>query len=193
MIPWFFMSEAFITTANCIVEKSYLVKKVVFNITLLPIVKIVSLLFVHLFFVALLVLLAFVLYLLSKSLSNDLLAVSNGFSQICANEQNITSNLPIVSNDEIGDLVSYFNKIQKQQKDYLDQLHNNQDMLMEKERLASLGQLIGGISHNLKTPIMSISGAAEGLTDLINEYDTSIGDPEVTPEDHHAIANDMRE
>lgn len=144
-------------------------------------------------FVALLVLLAFVLYLLSKSLSDDLLAVSNGFSQICANEQNITSNLPIVSNDEIGDLVSYFNKIQKQQKDYLDQLHNNQDMLMEKERLASLGQLIGGISHNLKTPIMSISGAAEGLTDLINEYDASIGDPEVTPEDHHAIANDMRE
>lgn len=64
---------------------------------------------------------------------------------------------------------------------------------MEKERLASLGQLIGGISHNLKTPIMSISGAAKGLTDLINEYDASIGDPEVTNNDHHAIANDMRE
>ena len=72
-------------------------------------------------------------------------------------------------------------------------IQDNQDMLMEKERLASLGQMIGGISHNLKTPIMSISGAAEGLTDLINEYDSSIGDPEVTNEDHHAIANDMRE
>ena len=72
-------------------------------------------------------------------------------------------------------------------------IQSNQDMLMEKERLASLGQLIGGISHNLKTPIMSISGVAEGLTDLINEYDKSIGDPEVTNEDHHAIANDMRE
>lgn len=72
-------------------------------------------------------------------------------------------------------------------------IKSNQDMLMEKERLASLGQLIGGISHNLKTPIMSISGAAEGLTDLINEYDASISDPEVTSEDHHAIANDMRE
>lgn len=55
MIPWFFMSESFISTANCIVEKSYLVKKVVFNITLLPIVKIVSILFVHMFFIALLV------------------------------------------------------------------------------------------------------------------------------------------
>lgn len=80
-----------------------------------------------------------------------------------------------------------------QHKQDIQTIQNNQDMLMEKERLASLGQLIGGISHNLKTPIMSISGAAEGLTDLINEYDASIGDPEVTNDDHHAIANDMRE
>lgn len=80
-----------------------------------------------------------------------------------------------------------------QHKQDIQTIQNNQDMLMEKERLASLGQLIGGISHNLKTPIMSISGAAEGLTDLINEYDASIGDSEVTNDDHHAIANDMRE
>ena len=73
----------------------------------------------------------------------------------------------------------------------LKQIQNNQSLLMERERLASLGQLIGGIAHNLKTPIMSISGAAEGITDLINEYDESIGDPEVTYEDHHAIAKDM--
>lgn len=71
-------------------------------------------------------------------------------------------------------------------------IQDNQDRLVEKERLASLGQLIGGISHNLKTPIMSISGAAEGISDLIKEYDASIGDPEVTNEDHHEIANDMK-
>ena len=62
---------------------------------------------------------------------------------------------------------------------------------MERERLASLGQLIGGIAHNLKTPIMSISGAAEGLSDLVKEYDTSIGDKDVTEQDHHDIAKDM--
>lgn len=72
-------------------------------------------------------------------------------------------------------------------------IEDNQSMLMEKERLASLGQMIGGIAHNLKTPIMSISGAAEGLLDLTKEYDISIGDPEVTNEDHHAIVKDMNE
>ena len=70
-------------------------------------------------------------------------------------------------------------------------IKDNQDMLIEKERLASLGQMIGGIAHNLKTPIMSIAGAAEGLSDLIKEYDSSIDDPEVTAQDHHKIASDM--
>lgn len=72
-------------------------------------------------------------------------------------------------------------------------IKDKQDMLMEKERLASLGQLIGGIAHNLKTPIMSIAGAAEGLSDLTKEYEISIGDAEVTVEDHHAIAKDMQD
>lgn len=72
-------------------------------------------------------------------------------------------------------------------------IKNNQNILMERERLASLGQLIGGIAHNLKTPIMSIAGASEGLTDLVKEYEASVGDPEVTIEDHHAIAKDMKD
>ena len=70
-------------------------------------------------------------------------------------------------------------------------IESNQEMLMEKERLAALGQMIGGIAHNLKTPIMSVAGAAEGLHDLTTEYRNSIGDPEVTIEDHKAIADDM--
>lgn len=72
-------------------------------------------------------------------------------------------------------------------------LKDNQDILIERERLASLGQLIGGISHNLKSPIMSISGATEGLTDLIKEYEESIVDKDVTIDDHLAIANDMKD
>ena len=73
----------------------------------------------------------------------------------------------------------------------MNTIKENQNLLIERERLASLGQMIGGIAHNLKTPIMSISGAAEGLTDLVKEYHISIGDPEVTNQDHHDIAKDM--
>lgn len=75
----------------------------------------------------------------------------------------------------------------------MEALKNNQNILMERERLATLGQMVGGIAHNLKTPIMSIAGAMEGLKDLVTEYDQSIDDPDVTKDDHHAIAHDMTE
>ena len=67
-------------------------------------------------------------------------------------------------------------------------IKSNTNILIEKERLASLGEMISGVTHNLKTPIFSISGATEGLTDLINEYRSSIDDPSVTIEDHKEIA-----
>ena len=78
-----------------------------------------------------------------------------------------------------------------QHKEDMETIKNNQDVLMERERLAGLGQLIGGIAHNLKTPIMSIAGATQGLENLIKEYDESIDDPLVNSQDHHDIAKDM--
>ena len=129
---------------------------------------------------------------ISVNYGNELKVITDGLTSISKNSTNyMTSKLPVYTNDEIGDLTIAFNRIQDLTNSYIKQLHDNQDTLMEKERLASLGQLIGGIAHNLKTPIMSISGAAEGLTDLIKEYDASIDNPQVNSQDHHDIAKDM--
>lgn len=135
----------------------------------------------------------FTIWYVASSLVSNIRSVSTGLKNIADNDLTSNIKLPVTSDDELGELENELNIVQDLNIKYITQIQNNQDMLMEKERLASLGQLIGGISHNLKTPIMSISGAAEGLTDLINEYDVSIGDSDVTNEDHHAIANDMRE
>lgn len=51
IIPWFFFSEALPSATNSFIEYSYLVKKVLFKIEILPTVKILSAVFVHLFFV----------------------------------------------------------------------------------------------------------------------------------------------
>ena len=134
------------------------------------------------------------IFYIGRDLSNDINSVINGMEHISNSDDVIYANrLPITSNDEIGDLTASFNEIQKLTKTYVDQLHSSQETLMESERLASLGQLIGGIAHNLKTPIMSISGALEGLSGLIKEYEESIDDPDVTSQDHHDIAKDMSE
>lgn len=141
-----------------------------------------------------LLLMLILLHIFAKSFSKDLSKVTNGLKSIQSkNDQSSFEHLPVTSNDEIGELVSAFNNIQDLTKTYIQEIHDSQDILIEKERLATLGQMIGGIAHNLKTPIMSISGAREALQDLVKEYESSIGDPTVNNDDHHEIAHDMQE
>ncbi|NFG41556.1 ABC transporter permease [Clostridium botulinum] len=58
IIPWFFFQEALLNATNCMLEYSYLVKKVVFKISILPIVKVISALFVHFVFIGFLFIVA---------------------------------------------------------------------------------------------------------------------------------------
>ena len=47
IVPWFFFSEALNMGTNCLQEYSYLVKKVVFAVELLPVIKMLSCAIVH--------------------------------------------------------------------------------------------------------------------------------------------------
>lgn len=133
-----------------------------------------------------------ILLIWTKNISKNISEISNRLTEISKKNNVINeSPLPLLSNDELGDLTIAFNKIQHLTQEYITQIKDTQESLMESERLSSLGQLIGGIAHNLKTPIMSIAGVAEGLNDLIKEYDSSIDDPTVNSQDHHEIASDM--
>ena len=57
MVPWFFFSDALSGGTRALLDYSYLVKKVVFQIDILPVVKVASAVFVHLFFLGFTVLL----------------------------------------------------------------------------------------------------------------------------------------
>lgn len=127
----------------------------------------------------------------ANSIEMDVRAVSRQLSNMANLKKN--TKLPITSNDELGELCEAYNKVQELNVNNIQQIKNSQDLLIERERLASLGQMIGGVAHNLKTPIMSIAGADEGLSQLVDELDRSIGNSVVTDDDYHAIANDMRE
>jgi len=141
-----------------------------------------------------LIIAVFILYYFAEDMSSDITEISGKLSNI--SEQvaiDYDKKLVVTSNDEIGELVVAFNKILDLEKNNIEKIERNQEILVEQERLSSLGQLIGGIAHNLKTPIMSISGALEGVTDLVKEYDESIEDAQVTKEDHHQIAKEMND
>ena len=58
LVPWFYFSEALTQGTMALLEYNYLVKKVVFNISILPIIKAIAATFIHLFFVCIVLLVA---------------------------------------------------------------------------------------------------------------------------------------
>lgn len=105
MFPWFFFCDAINSATNSIVSNAYLVKKVVFRVSLLPMVQILSALVVHSFFICVLFLM-FAIYGYWPSIFN-LQLVYYDFALICLlfGLSLITSTLVVFLRD-IGQLVS---------------------------------------------------------------------------------------
>ncbi len=58
LVPWFYFSEGLSNGTNALLQYNYLVKKVVFKIDILPIIKIVAASFIHVFFLGILLIIA---------------------------------------------------------------------------------------------------------------------------------------
>lgn len=130
----------------------------------------------------------------ARDFSISIIKVSDYMKKLATGEfVDYNQKLPVTSSDELGDLTINFNKILDKEKQYVETIKASQEMLIENERLSSLGQLIGGIAHNLKTPIMSVSGYLVALENLAEEYKDSIGNPDVLKQDYEDITNEMKE
>lgn len=57
------------------------------------------------------------------------------------------------------------------------ELQKNQELLIEMEKAASMGNLIGGIAHNIKTPLMGCSGAIDIIGSRIHKLKDIIDTP----------------
>ena len=97
---------------------------------------------------------------------------------------------PLIINNNIAGYVAIFKDVTRL-KESMQKLQNSQNQMMEKERLASLGQMVGGIAHNLKTPIMAIAGATNAMENLVNECKLSFGNKDVTVEDYEEMYHEM--
>lgn len=58
LVPWFFFNEALTNGTMALLEYKYLVKQVVFKISILPIIKVIAASFIHVFFVGVLLVVA---------------------------------------------------------------------------------------------------------------------------------------
>ena len=60
IVPWFFISEGWGASTGALVDYSYLVKKVVFPVEKLPLIRVISAFFVHIFFIVLTIVIALI-------------------------------------------------------------------------------------------------------------------------------------
>ncbi len=58
LVPWFYFTEALNNGTQALIEYTYLVKKVVFKISILPIIKVIAATFIHAFFVVIMLVIA---------------------------------------------------------------------------------------------------------------------------------------
>jgi signal transduction histidine kinase len=71
-------------------------------------------------------------------------------------------------------------------------LQDNQRRLLSAEKMASLGRITANIAHEMNTPLAAVRTALIEIEKRAIEYEASVGDPEVTDEDHVQIATEMR-
>ncbi|MBN2441905.1 MAG: substrate-binding domain-containing protein [Spirochaetales bacterium] len=71
-------------------------------------------------------------------------------------------------------------------------LKDNQKKMIISEKMASLGRMTAGIAHEMNTPLAAVRATMEEFNVLVNEYKQSIGNPDITIEDHYEIIDDMK-
>lgn len=97
------------------------------------------------------------IYILAKNFSNNIVSVSNSLKDILEKKKEKEKyKLPILSNDEIGDLSYYYNKIEELTEKNERELKENQYIMQRQAQFAILGEFAGGIAHDLNSPLSAV-------------------------------------
>lgn len=108
----------------------------------------------------------------SRNVKNELENLSHSLHELLNNDEVIGKELPITSNDEISDLIDAYNKIQKKTKGYIDELETKQEIIVKQGQLASIGELAGGVAHDINTPISAIKSGILMFREMLGQRST---------------------
>ncbi|MDP4267851.1 MAG: histidine kinase N-terminal 7TM domain-containing protein [Bacteroidota bacterium] len=99
-----------------------------------------------------------------KPISFEKQIASEGFDKYFSIE--IT---PIYSGESFMGTIVLFKDITQHKKD-MELIQQTQKQLTERERLASLGELAGGVAHDINSPMSAVHGGLEFIQKLFEQY-----------------------
>lgn len=102
-----------------------------------------------------------------RNINNELAIVTDRMNVIGDRTDEIGTKIAITSNDEFSDLVRAYNKVQKNTENYVKEINEKQDIIVKQGQLVSIGELAGGVAHDINTPISAIK---TGIT-MLNQAD----------------------
>lgn len=108
------------------------------------------------------------IYILAKNISNNIVNVSNSLEEILKGKNKNKEKIAIVSNDEIGDLSYYYNKIAELTEEHEKELKDNEYIMQRQAQFAILGEFAGGIAHDLNSPLSAIQTNVTTLKKYFN-------------------------
>ncbi|WAC13399.1 ATP-binding protein [Dyadobacter pollutisoli] len=144
---------------------------------------------------------------LRSNLLSPLHQILDGVRQVDVG--NLTVQVPVTVNDEVGTLARQFNRMTDSLHRYshqmealvtertnqlqlaLDTLKTTQTQLIQKEKMASLGELTAGIAHEIQNPLNFVNNFAEVSAELAEELAETVGAGDIPVAT--ALSNDLRE
>jgi signal transduction histidine kinase len=113
---------------------------------------------------------------LSRLVVRPVEMLRNGVMQLSA--QNFNTAVPVISDDEVGDLAKAFNAMAMRLRD----AHDEQQQRFRKDKLVALGELSAALAHEIRNPIGVINASAA----LLDK-------PDQTPEKQAELTRMIRE
>lgn len=107
----------------------------------------------------------------AEEIRGKLATTATRLKEIGDAEHEIGKELEVTSNDEFRNLIQAYNQVQKNTDRFIKDLKDKQEVIVKQGQLVSIGELAGGVAHDINTPISAIKTGLQLLQEMYTPRD----------------------